>query len=607
MLLERFAHDDWDLLVWVSTATDRVAHMFYRLTDPGHPRYDAALAKQYGDAIEKEYERMDATVAAVLEQDAARRHAADPLRPRISRLPPRPARQPMAARGKGLLALKDGAESSEPRLLSGRRLEQDQGVCARHRPDLLEPQGPRAARASSPTPRPPRCCARSTTACSRCATSSATTRTGDRRGVPRARTCSRAAAPPIVPTCRSHSPRTTARAGRSILGGVPRDLFADNPKKWSGDHAASDVKHTDGILISTRPIARDGRRRSSTSRRRRSRSSASRCRATTRASRCSRSARDDRRRARHRSWCAPGSAFVAFLLFKLLASPGRRGAGARAVRERIADAKRRGSDHAASPAQRAAALREAAVLALEELRAAESGCELRASRGAPRPAERGLGWLARDGAAARGALRRARALALAAARGGRAAEQRVPARAGELIPLYAGPLKRPEVARALRRIARRASRVAARNTKGRTACRPASRVWSRFRLSPRRSRRRRSRRRHLAAAAGAAGRAARAAAHAAAAAGRAAGAAVGLIPPLPPVAAVGLTAAAAAFAALPSGPASVAGLGSSSPQPTRATSRASSKPSGCTKRCDIFEASTFIDSSYTAPPPDGAH
>jgi len=42
----------------------------------------------------------------------------------------------------------------------------------------------------------------------------------------------------------------------SILGGVPSDLFADNTKKWSGDHAASDVKSTDGILISSRPLAR---------------------------------------------------------------------------------------------------------------------------------------------------------------------------------------------------------------------------------------------------------------------------------------------------------------------------------------------------------------
>ena len=31
-------------------------------------------------------------------------------------------------------------------------------------------------------------------------------------------------------------------------------MFADNTKKWCGDHAASDVKETPGILISNRPI-----------------------------------------------------------------------------------------------------------------------------------------------------------------------------------------------------------------------------------------------------------------------------------------------------------------------------------------------------------------
>ena len=43
--------------------TDRVAHVFWRLRDPLHPAYDAALAAKYGDAVEKSYEVMDAIVA----------------------------------------------------------------------------------------------------------------------------------------------------------------------------------------------------------------------------------------------------------------------------------------------------------------------------------------------------------------------------------------------------------------------------------------------------------------------------------------------------------------------------------------------------------------
>jgi predicted AlkP superfamily phosphohydrolase/phosphomutase len=47
--------------------TDRVGHVFWRLRDPQHPAYDAALARKYGDAVEKSYETADAIVG-----DAAR-------------------------------------------------------------------------------------------------------------------------------------------------------------------------------------------------------------------------------------------------------------------------------------------------------------------------------------------------------------------------------------------------------------------------------------------------------------------------------------------------------------------------------------------------------
>ena len=50
---------DWDLFVAAIETTDRVQHMMWRLIDPTHPMYDAALAAKYGDAIEKIYERAD--------------------------------------------------------------------------------------------------------------------------------------------------------------------------------------------------------------------------------------------------------------------------------------------------------------------------------------------------------------------------------------------------------------------------------------------------------------------------------------------------------------------------------------------------------------------
>ena len=56
ILLDELKNDPPSLLVSVFTATDSVSHMFWRLTDPQHPRYDAALAAKYGDAIEQTYD-----------------------------------------------------------------------------------------------------------------------------------------------------------------------------------------------------------------------------------------------------------------------------------------------------------------------------------------------------------------------------------------------------------------------------------------------------------------------------------------------------------------------------------------------------------------------
>ncbi len=66
ILLDELRNDPPSLLVSVFTATDSVSHMFWRLIDPQHPRYDAALAAKYGDAIEQTYERMDAIVGDVV-------------------------------------------------------------------------------------------------------------------------------------------------------------------------------------------------------------------------------------------------------------------------------------------------------------------------------------------------------------------------------------------------------------------------------------------------------------------------------------------------------------------------------------------------------------
>ena len=68
LIFENLKRDDWDLFVSAIETTDRVSHMFFRLIDPKHPMYDKALADRYGDAIEKVYRRADALVGKIQEK-----------------------------------------------------------------------------------------------------------------------------------------------------------------------------------------------------------------------------------------------------------------------------------------------------------------------------------------------------------------------------------------------------------------------------------------------------------------------------------------------------------------------------------------------------------
>ena len=68
VILHRIDAGDWDLLVGVIESTDRVQHMMWRLIDPKHPLYDASLAAQYGDSIERVYRRADQFVGEVVKR-----------------------------------------------------------------------------------------------------------------------------------------------------------------------------------------------------------------------------------------------------------------------------------------------------------------------------------------------------------------------------------------------------------------------------------------------------------------------------------------------------------------------------------------------------------
>lgn len=251
MLDAALGQDDWRMLAWVSTSTDRVSHMFYRLIDPEHPRYDAALAAQYGDAILHEYQRMDATVAHVLDQ----------LRPDDTLLIVSDhgfhdyrwgVHVNQWLRQRGLLTLRGGAESSPREFLldvdwsqtkayalgtgqiyiNQRGRERDGIVSAEDAPTLLQ-QIRTGLEALTDESHGGRSIVHHVYVGSEVFQGG---RSGD--------------APDLQVAFEEYY-RTS---WETILGGVPAGLVADNPRKWSGDHAASDVRDTPGILLSNRAL-----------------------------------------------------------------------------------------------------------------------------------------------------------------------------------------------------------------------------------------------------------------------------------------------------------------------------------------------------------------
>jgi len=63
----------WNLFISVFSATDRVQHLYYRLIDKEHPRYDPELAAKYGDAILKVYKEVDKIIGEIYDKYVAGR------------------------------------------------------------------------------------------------------------------------------------------------------------------------------------------------------------------------------------------------------------------------------------------------------------------------------------------------------------------------------------------------------------------------------------------------------------------------------------------------------------------------------------------------------
>jgi predicted AlkP superfamily phosphohydrolase/phosphomutase len=61
-MFDAFLTGDDDLMVQCFEFPDRVGHVFWRLMDPRHPAYNAALNAKWGDALLRSYQLMDAIV-----------------------------------------------------------------------------------------------------------------------------------------------------------------------------------------------------------------------------------------------------------------------------------------------------------------------------------------------------------------------------------------------------------------------------------------------------------------------------------------------------------------------------------------------------------------
>jgi predicted AlkP superfamily phosphohydrolase/phosphomutase len=251
--LHELERPDWRLLVSVFTQTDRVAHMFYRFLDPQHPRYDPVLAARFGDAVLHVYELMDEIVGTV-----------------ESHLGPETV----------LLVVSDHGFHSYRTGLNVNTWLRDHGYLV---------QGPVPAGHADDDFFPGIDWSHTRAYALGTGQIYVNLRGREGRGIVAPGTEYRALLDTIAHELEAEvDPATGERfvarvyegpdvfAGappermpdlqiafrdgyrtswRTPLGGIPKDLFEPNLRKWSGDHAASDVTDTPGVILASRRLA----------------------------------------------------------------------------------------------------------------------------------------------------------------------------------------------------------------------------------------------------------------------------------------------------------------------------------------------------------------
>lgn len=243
---------DWQLLVSVFTQTDRVAHMFYRFLDPEHPRYDPVLAPRFTDAVLRVYQRMDEIVGTVQDKIGSETtllvvsdHGFHSYRTGLNvntwlRTHGYLVQGAIPA-GRGDDDFFPGVDWSRTRayaLGTGQiyvnlRGREGRGIVApgAEYDALLEQIARGLAAEIDPA-------------------------TGERfiERVYKGPEVFAGAPPERMPDLQIAFRDGYRTSWRTPLGGIPADLFETNMRKWSGDHAASDVADTPGVILANRPL-----------------------------------------------------------------------------------------------------------------------------------------------------------------------------------------------------------------------------------------------------------------------------------------------------------------------------------------------------------------
>lgn len=257
---------DWDLFIGVFTDTDRAAHMFYRYLDPTHPAYDPVGAAQFGDAVEWTYRHMDRFVGEVMDKYVDENttlivmsdHGFHSFRRAFN------TNTWLAQNGylffDGMQDLKSGEEIPEsvypkgdffPKFNWSRTRAYSLGtgqiyvnLRGREKYGVVKPgeeydqllndimQGLEAVR-------------------------------DPQNGQPifseiyRAEDVYKGKYTPGAPDLQLGFAEGYRTSPETMLGGIPPNLFSNNMNKWSGDHSASAMEETSGILFANRPIDKD--------------------------------------------------------------------------------------------------------------------------------------------------------------------------------------------------------------------------------------------------------------------------------------------------------------------------------------------------------------